>query len=63
MVTKATVETTEKVTTQIETDDDIHEMDSRLANLIQAKIALKRRWNQQRTNRSLRKKIAESTGK
>lgn len=57
MVTKATVETTEKVTTQIETDDDIHEMDSRLANLIQAKIALKRRWNQQRTNRSLRKKI------
>ncbi|KAG0430697.1 hypothetical protein HPB47_022467 [Ixodes persulcatus] len=56
---KAIVETTEEVTTEIETDDDIHEMDSRLAHLIEAKTALKRRWNQQRTNRRLRKKIAE----
>lgn len=34
-------------------------MDSRLAHLIEAKQSIKARWQKQRTNRSLRKKIAE----
>ncbi|XP_070378132.1 uncharacterized protein [Dermacentor albipictus] len=34
-------------------------MDSRLAHLIEAKQSIKARWQKRRTNRSLRKKIAE----
>ncbi|XP_077534634.1 uncharacterized protein LOC144146565 [Haemaphysalis longicornis] len=46
-------------TREIETDASIERVDNRLAHLIEAKKALLTRWKAQRTNRKLRKKIAE----
>ncbi|KAG0436903.1 hypothetical protein HPB47_017705 [Ixodes persulcatus] len=53
------VETTAGATKELETDERIDKMDSRLAHLIEAKQSIKARWQKQRTNRRLRKKIAE----
>ncbi|XP_050042835.2 uncharacterized protein [Dermacentor andersoni] len=53
------VETMEGATKELETDERIDKMDSRLAHLIEAKQSIKARWQKRRTNRSLRKKIAE----
>nr|XP_050028077.1 uncharacterized protein LOC126523519 [Dermacentor andersoni] len=49
----------EGATKELETDERIDKMDSRLAHLIEAKQSIKARWQKRRTNRSLRKKIAE----
>ncbi|XP_077559615.1 uncharacterized protein LOC144174415 [Haemaphysalis longicornis] len=57
--TDAVTKTAEEATTEIQTDDNIDRMDSRLAHLLEAKKTLKKRWLKQRTNRRLRKKIAE----
>ncbi|KAH9384841.1 hypothetical protein HPB48_026865 [Haemaphysalis longicornis] len=57
--TKEIVETTEEAKIEIETDGNVHTLESRLANLIEAKEALNRKLNQQRTNRKLSIKIAE----
>ncbi|KAL1445243.1 hypothetical protein MTO96_045131 [Rhipicephalus appendiculatus] len=46
-------------TREIETDASFERVDNRLAHLIEAKQALLARWKVQRTNRKLRKKIAE----
>ncbi|KAG0414681.1 hypothetical protein HPB47_008173 [Ixodes persulcatus] len=46
-------------TKELETDERIDKMDSRLAHLIEAKQSIKARWQKQRSNRRLRKKIAE----
>lgn len=46
-------------TREIETDASIERVGNRLAHLIEAKKALLTRWKAQRTNRKLRKKIAE----
>lgn len=46
-------------TREIETDASFERVDNRLAHLIEAKKALLARWKAQRTNRKLRKKIAE----
>lgn len=45
--------------TTVETSDAIQHLDSRLTRLIEAQQSLKRRWRQQRTNRNLRKRIAQ----
>lgn len=55
---EAVVQTTSAATQEIETDDSIDQMDSRLAHLLEAKRSIKARWKTQRTNRRLRKKIA-----
>lgn len=51
--------TMEGATKEIETDESIDRVDSRLAHLLEAKQSIKARWKGQRTNRKLRKKIAE----
>ncbi|XP_077552461.1 uncharacterized protein LOC144166881 [Haemaphysalis longicornis] len=45
-------------TTDIEYDDSISQIDSRLAHLLEAKKSLQNRWRGQRHNRKLRKRIA-----
>lgn len=52
---KAVVQTTSDVAKEIETDDNITQMDSRLAHLLEAKKSIKARWKTQRTNRRFRK--------
>ncbi|XP_077543463.1 uncharacterized protein LOC144155721 [Haemaphysalis longicornis] len=52
----------EKVTAatkEIETDVEIVKMDSHLAHMLEAKTSIHKRWQKQRTNRRLRKKVAE----
>ncbi|XP_072142785.1 uncharacterized protein [Dermacentor andersoni] len=49
----------EKATKEVETDERVHRVDSRLAHLIAAKQSILSRWKTQRTNRKLRKKVAE----
>ncbi|XP_077560865.1 uncharacterized protein LOC144175701 [Haemaphysalis longicornis] len=44
-------------TTEFETEEDAPDVDSRLAHLIEARNSLKRRWNGQRQNRTLRKRV------
>lgn len=49
----------ERVSTEIEIDESIPNMDSRLAHLMEARQSLQRRWKQRRHSRALRKKIAQ----
>lgn len=56
--TKALLTEAQQATTEIETTDDMPNMDSRLAHLLEARNSLKRRWKSQRHNRKLRKRIA-----
>nr|XP_050042883.1 uncharacterized protein LOC126540140 [Dermacentor andersoni] len=49
----------EKATKEVETDERVHRVDSHLAHLIAAKQFILSRWKTQRTNRKLRKKVAE----
>ncbi|XP_072143706.1 uncharacterized protein [Dermacentor andersoni] len=49
----------ENATKEVETDERVHRVDSRLAHLIAAKQSILSRWKTQRTNRQLRKKVAE----
>lgn len=51
--------TSKDATQEIETDLDSPMVDSRLAHLLEACNALKKRWKQQRHNRKLRKRIAQ----
>lgn len=55
---RALAQATEAATTDLETDDSITQVDSRLAHLIEAKQSIQQRWRRQRTNRKLRKKVA-----
>ncbi|XP_077547566.1 uncharacterized protein LOC144159740 [Haemaphysalis longicornis] len=48
-----------EATRTIETEDNVGRIDSRLAHLIEAKQSIQARWKTQRTNRKLRKKVAE----
>lgn len=57
--TTAIMKTVDDATQEIETDEGIDKMDSRLAHLLEAKSSLKARCLKQRTNRRLRKRIAE----
>lgn len=57
--TTAVMKTVDDATQEIETDEDIDKMDSRLAHILEAKSSLKARWLKQHTNRRLRKRIAE----
>ncbi|KAH6923897.1 hypothetical protein HPB50_008814 [Hyalomma asiaticum] len=45
-------------TKEIETDANIEVMDSRLAHLMEAKRSIKQRWEKNKLNRALRKRIA-----
>ncbi|XP_077543664.1 uncharacterized protein LOC144136797 [Haemaphysalis longicornis] len=56
--TKALLTEAQRATTELETTDDMPNMDSRLAHLLEARNSLKRRWKSQRHNRKLRKRIA-----
>ncbi|XP_077546008.1 uncharacterized protein LOC144158762 [Haemaphysalis longicornis] len=46
-------------TKEIETEEELETFDSRLAHLLEAKRSIQERWRKQRTNRRLRKKVAE----
>ncbi|XP_077542647.1 uncharacterized protein LOC144155191 [Haemaphysalis longicornis] len=48
-----------EATRTIETEDNVGRIDSRLAHLIEAKQSIQAKWKTQRTNRKLRKKVAE----
>lgn len=52
------VEASKQVTKEIETDEQIHVMDPKLAHMIEARGSLQRRWKRHRHLRSLRKRIA-----
>ncbi|XP_077534515.1 uncharacterized protein LOC144146434 [Haemaphysalis longicornis] len=56
--TEALLTEAQQATTEIETDEDMPNMDSRLAHLLEARDSLKKRWKKQRHNRKLRKRIA-----
>lgn len=56
--TKALFTEAQQATTELEMTDDMPNMDSRLAHLLEARNSLKRRWKSQRHNRKLRKCIA-----
>ncbi|XP_077544867.1 uncharacterized protein LOC144158081 [Haemaphysalis longicornis] len=53
------VQATSFATTQVETDEEMQQIDSRLAHMIEARQSLQRRWRRQRHNRTLRKRVAE----
>lgn len=53
------VQLVEDTTQEVETDETIDQVDSRLAHLLEAKQSIQNRWKKQRTNRRLRKKVAE----
>lgn len=57
--TQALRTATETATSEIETDESVANVDSRLAHLIEASQSLRRRWKGQRHNTKLRKKIAK----
>lgn len=56
--TAAVLQESKRATTEFETEEDAPDVDSRLAHLIEARNSLKRRWNGQRHNRTLRKRVA-----
>ncbi|XP_077548163.1 uncharacterized protein LOC144160962 [Haemaphysalis longicornis] len=56
--TEALLTEAQQATTEIETDEDMPNTDSRLAHLLKARDSLKKRWKKQRHNRKLRKRIA-----
>ncbi|XP_077531669.1 uncharacterized protein LOC144144172 [Haemaphysalis longicornis] len=57
--TNEIMEKEKEATRTIETEDNVGRIDSRLAHLIEAKQSIQARWKTQRTNRKLRKKVAE----
>ncbi|XP_077564512.1 uncharacterized protein LOC144179972 [Haemaphysalis longicornis] len=57
--TSAVKQAATEATTEIDTDEDIIQVDSKLAHMIEARKSLQRRWKRQRHNRKLRKKVAE----
>ncbi|XP_037580408.1 uncharacterized protein LOC119463657 [Dermacentor silvarum] len=56
--TRSLVDAVARVSTEVETDESIPTMDTRLAHLIEARQSLQRRWKRMRHNRTLRKRIA-----
>ncbi|XP_077553263.1 uncharacterized protein LOC144168052 [Haemaphysalis longicornis] len=57
--TSAIKQAASEVTTELDTDDDIQQVDSKLAHMIEARQSMQRRWKRQRHNRRLRKRVAE----
>ncbi|KAH9374349.1 hypothetical protein HPB48_013147 [Haemaphysalis longicornis] len=56
--TKALLTEAQRATRELETTDDMPNMDSRLAHLLEARDSLKRRWKSERHNHKIRKRIA-----
>lgn len=48
-----------KATQEIETEENIHMVDSRLAHLLEAKRSIQNRWKRQRLNKKLRRRVAQ----
>lgn len=51
-------ETVRRATTETVTESDIPALDSRLAHMLEARRSLQRRWKRNRTNKTLRKRVA-----
>ncbi|XP_077564270.1 uncharacterized protein LOC144179700 [Haemaphysalis longicornis] len=49
----------DSVTAELEVEENVKQVDSKLAHMIEAKQSLQRRWKRQRHNRRLRKRVAE----
>lgn len=56
--TEAILREAKRATSELEAEDEVNEVDSRLAHLIEARDSLKRRWRTQKRNRTLRKRVA-----
>ncbi|KAH7960235.1 hypothetical protein HPB49_018074 [Dermacentor silvarum] len=54
-VTKAA----DSVTAELDVEEEVPQIDSKLAHMIEARQSLQRRWKKQRHNRRLRKRVAE----
>ncbi|KAH7965485.1 hypothetical protein HPB49_008388 [Dermacentor silvarum] len=54
-VTKAA----DSVTAELDVEEEVPQIDSKLAHMIEARQSLQRRWKKQRNNRRLRKRVAE----
>ncbi|KAG0419682.1 hypothetical protein HPB47_003942 [Ixodes persulcatus] len=57
--TDRVIRTMEATTKEVEAEEHIERVDSKLAHLLEAKQSIKARWSGQRTNRKLRRKVAE----
>ncbi|KAG0443022.1 hypothetical protein HPB47_015372 [Ixodes persulcatus] len=57
--TDRVIRTMEATTKEVEAEEHIERVDSKLAHLLEAKQSIKDRWSGQRTNRKLRRKVAE----
>ncbi|XP_077534604.1 uncharacterized protein LOC144146536 [Haemaphysalis longicornis] len=57
--TSAIKQAASEATTELDTDGDIQQVDSKLAHMIEARQSMQRRWKRQRHNRRLRKRVAE----
>ncbi|XP_077561702.1 uncharacterized protein LOC144178042 [Haemaphysalis longicornis] len=53
------VRTVTNTTTEIDTDETVTQVDNRLAHMLEARQSILQRWKTRRTNRRLRKKVAE----
>lgn len=53
------VRTVTNTTTEIDTDETVTQVDNRLAHMFEARQSIQQRWKTRRTNRRLRKKVAE----
>ncbi|KAL1442446.1 hypothetical protein MTO96_046416, partial [Rhipicephalus appendiculatus] len=57
--TERVTKVADSVTAELDVEEEVPQIDSKLAHMIEARQSLQRRWKKQRHNRRLRKRVAE----